>query len=167
MALNKQNENILFKVALFGAAYFLFAKPILNFLGITKGKGRQLADQYGSAVLSAFNPALYQKYYYWYNEKANNRKLITVDMTTRITKSAQNLWAAMGYFTDNEDQAFAAFKNLRSQCEVSILAGLLLSAKGKDLLQFLQKGQDILPENGLSDSEIEQIITYVSRLPLK
>lgn len=157
LKVSQKNQQTAIQVILFGVAYFVFAKPVLNFLGITKGAGERAAIDESKNPNSPFNPNLWQTLKVVPNE-ALKKKVMT---------AALIIHDAMGYVTDNEDEVFAAIKAMRTKTEISMVAYAFQAAFGKDLVQYLQKGRDIFPQNGLSDSELKQVFSLVARLPNK
>jgi hypothetical protein len=84
------------------------------------------------------------------------------------TADAQALWndisSAVGYFNDDEQAVFAAFKKyIRYQSQLSYFAWWLGNNKGVDLLTWLEGGT--FPADRLSAAEIDIITQYVKKLP--
>lgn len=155
--MTEKTQDILIKFGIGAIAYFVFAKPILNFLGITKSSTQREANNLQSSIESPFNPSYWKKYV----------KGMTAEQKKKAAATSMGIYNAMGYFTDNEDEVLAAIKFLNSKVEVSMMAFMFSQMWGKDLLEYLRKGKDLLPENGLNDTELGEVINLVARLPIK
>ena len=166
MKLSQQNQDIAFKVGLVVAGYLLFAKPILNYLGITKGKGEHMADQNSQDPNSPLNTKFFEKYLYFKGENGTGKKIIMQSLWDRVKHSAMKLVDGFGYFTDNEDQIMSAIKDMKTKAEISLLSYYLSLYHKRDLIEFLRHGRDLLPENGLSNDELVQVFNYVNNLPV-
>lgn len=167
MKVSSNNQDLLFKLGIGAVAYLVFAKPILNFLGITKGAGERMAEFNSSNASSPFNTSLWSKYFYVSGTSGSGRKLITPALADKIKSAASLIYGAMGYLTDTESEVQAGFKMMDSKAMVSLLSNAFNTIYGKDLIEYLRKGKDLLPENGLSDAELKVIFNYVASLPLK
>jgi len=157
MKLSERNQNLLITVAIAGGAFLLFVRPLLVKLGLAAGEGARAVNNLQRLPNNPFSP----NYFLALKIKPS------ASLIAELEKKAKILWAAFGYFTDDEDAIFAVFKSLRSKAEVSLFSYYFTQYSHVDLLTFLQNGRDVLPENGLSDTEINNILAYVNRLPIK
>ena len=168
---SEKNQDLLFKLALFLVAYLIFAKPVLNWLGITKSKGDKILNNEDTNPDSPFKTTLWQKYLFLPAQLGGRAisggKMITADIADRCAKAAKNIFQAMGYFTDDEAAITAAFSSLKSQAEISLCSWYFTKNTNLDLLQYLTKGQDVMPQNGLGDYDILTIIKFAKSLPKK
>lgn len=166
MKLSQRNEDLLFKIALFGAGYLLFAKPILDALGITKSGTDKNIDYQSSSPDSPFNSNFWQRYMYYQDSmQPKGRKLVTSSIVERINTAIKGLVNGFGYFSDNEDEIIGAVKLMRSKAEISLLSWYLYIKFKRDLLRYLQEGRGVLPQNGLSDNDMKIVLNYVNKLP--
>lgn len=161
--ISEKSTDLIIKLSLIVVAYFLFAKPILNFLGITKsGKDRQRQKELE-------NPDSPFKITYWQKFNPNAYSPAGVKLTQQRKKEllqvAMQIYNAFGYFYDEEAEVAAAFYRLKTKAEVSIVAFIFQDNYKKDLLSYLGDGKGYMPQNGLSDYDISIIINYVNKLP--
>lgn len=171
MKISEKTQDLIFKLGLFIVAYLIFAKPVLNYLGITKSKGDRILNNEDSNPDSPFKTTFWQKYLFLPAQLGGRAisggKMITADIADRCAKAAQNIFGAMGYFTDDEAAITAAFGSLKSQSEVSLCSWYFTKNTNIDLLKYLQSGQDVMPQNGLGDYDILTIIKFAKSLPKK
>ena len=133
------------------AAYVLIVNPILKKLGIRTSQAIQQAQQGG--VNNPFNPL------FW---KQSGALLITNNaVENMITK----IHGAFTIFQDDFNAVYGVFKQLKTQSQVSYLADRFRQKYNADLITFLGNGGGILPWDGLSDSQLTQIVNYVNSLP--
>ena len=156
--------KILIQFGLFIAVYVLLGKPLLNFLGVTKSKNEKEILKTSENPSSPLNKIFWRKYFYGNKTFASGRKPITAAMLERCTKNAKDIYNGFGYFTDDEPQIKAAFKNCLNQSEVSLTAFEFSRLYSSDLLEYLSEGRGLMPQNGLSDSEIVEILNFVNQL---
>ena len=160
----KKNEDFLFKAAVIFAGYFIILKPILNKLGITKSEKEKAIITETENPNSAFNKTFWRTYFYQGGVAPNGRKPITAAMLAKATKNAKNVYNSFGYFVDDEARIKAAFKNCISKSDVSLLSFEFSRLYNTDLLKYLSEGIGILPQNGLSDQDIIEIVNFVNKL---
>lgn len=127
---------------------------VLESTGISESAAARSLDQMKQ------DPGSFWNGQFWRNMGAGARLLRTVD--------AENLWNdisnAVGYFNDDEQAVYAAFKkHIRYQSQLSFFAWWLGNYKGVDLLTWLEGGT--YPADRLSAAEIDVITQYVKKLP--
>lgn len=134
------------------AVYVLIINPILKKIGVKTSQSVQQAQQGG--INNPFNPL------FWKNR--GGALIITnsaVDMM--ITK----IYSSFGLFQDDFNAIFSVFKQLKTQSQISYLADRFNQKYNADLITFLGNGGGIFPWDGLSDSQLSQIVSYVNNLP--
>jgi len=157
LKLTDKSQDLLIKAAVFVILYLIFAKPVFNWLGITKSKNDRIREKEISSNDSPFMGDFYKKRNVTFSAA---RKPFIIDAGLNIHK-------AMGVFSDDEDLIIKSFKQLKTQAEVSKVAEAIEVATKKDLLTWLMKGQDIMPQNGISDYDLGIVISYVKNLKVK
>jgi hypothetical protein len=83
--------------------------------------------------------------------------------TTTAQQYVQQILDSFGAFNDNEEQAIAVFHQLKTKANVSFLAEIFYRMTGQDLLTYLRGG--IWPQDRLSDSDVNAINQFLSKLP--
>lgn len=161
--ISEKSQDLLIKISVVIIIYLIFAKPVFNFLGITKSNADRIRNRELENANSPFKTTYWQKYYQ-YPGKTTGKKL-TQQRFNEMAKNIIILYNAFGYFTDNEDEITGVFYNLKSKSEVSIFSYMFENSYKKDLLTYLGKGKDLMPQNGLGDDDISIIIKYVNSLP--
>lgn len=140
--------------------YFLFGKPILNKLGITKSEIERKIDELNSSNpnLNPFSP-LYRKQF--------TSGVIQLIKQAQVQKLVKQIYDSLGNFSgDDEAAVIDAFKQLRYKTQVSYLAEVFSKTYNKDLLQYLVNPA-FYAYSGLSDDELKIIIDYVDKLPVR
>ena len=156
--MKKEDQSLLLKAGLIGLGYFVIAKPILNFLGITKSAADKVIETVTNKpnTDNPFSPVFYQK-------APAGALLLT---TASANSFAQRIYDAMGWVYDDESAVYSVFKSLKSQSQVSFLSEKFQQKYGEDLLEFLKRGKNQFnAASGLSDTELQNIITIVQSLP--
>lgn len=156
-------KALLRNLILIAAIYFLFAKPVLNFF---RKKGDEKYNDESDNPLSPLLPNLWQKYFYIYPMPASGRRMITLANYTRLKDAAKSLYSSFGYLTDDETKFFASLNKCKTQAEVSLLAAILQETENVSLLSLMKYGKGALPNNGLSDKEMANAISFVKNLPI-
>lgn len=155
----KQDDS---KLLLYGGGllivYFGILRPLLEKLGIARSQAEQqvINQQNLPNNKNPFSPV------YW--KSISNAKLITRNATNGLAK---RLYDAMGYFSDDEPAVFSVFSQIKYKTQISWLSDVFQQNYKIDLLDFLKRGKGQLPNAGLSDSELQQIINIVNALPTK
>lgn len=162
--LSPEMAKLLFQFGLFLAVYILLGKPLLNFLGITKSKNEKEILKNSENPSSPLNKIFWRKYFYQSNVMAYGRKPITSSMLNKCTKNAKDIFDSFGYLYDDEPKVKASFKNCINQSEVSLTAFEFSRLYSSDLLEYLSEGRGLMPQNGLNDSEIVEILNFVNKL---
>lgn len=155
----KQDDS---KILLYGGGllivYFGILRPLLEKLGIATSAAEQTINTQTTVQnqKNPFSPV------YW--KTIPNATLITKNATIGL---CQRIYNAMGYFTDNESEIFSVFNQMKYKTQVSWLADIFQQQYKIDLFDFLRRGKGTLPQAGLSDTELQQIINQVNKLPIK
>lgn len=157
MKFTERNQDLIVKAGIGLLAYLILAKPVLNFLGITKGEGGKKAEAAGKDINSPFNPGLWTRL----------KLAPTADLNKRTAQAISAILFGLGLVSDDETRVIGAFKLMRSKAEVSYLSQQFNKGTGKDLVAYLMYGANALPQNGLSNDELNTIFTYINRLPVK
>lgn len=155
----KQDDS---KLLLYGGGllivYFGILRPLLEKLGIARSQAEQqvINQQNLPNNKNPFSPV------YW--KTIPGAKLITRNATNGLAK---RIFDSMGYFSDDESGVFSVFSQLKYKSQVSWLSDIFQQNYKIDLLDFLKRGKGQLPQAGLSDTELQQIINIVNALPTK
>ena len=165
MKLTDKQTDIVLKVAIVFILYFVIAKPLFNFLGITKSKGDRLKAKVSSNPNSPFGVNFFKQYDQ--NKYSPGGAKITTARKKQLAAHAHNIKNAMGFWIDDEAVIVSAFHECKNQCEVSIMSALFTQQTDHDLFSFLTDGLGYMPQNGLSDYDMQVLIDYVSSLPKK
>ena len=154
----KQDNN---KLLLYGGGllivYFGILRPLLEKLGIARSQAEQQVINQQNAPNNK-NPfsAIYWK-------TIPGAKLIKRNETNALAK---RIFDAMGYFSDDESAVFSVFTQLKTKTQVSWLADIFQQNYKMDLLDFLKRGKGQLPQAGLNNTELQQILNIVNALPI-
>lgn len=162
---SEKSQDLIIKIGLYVALYLLFAKPVLNYLGITKSRGDKIIND----VLTNPNSALKPSYWQQFNPNAYPPAGVKISTARKnqLQFAAKEIYEAMGYFTDDEEKIQSAFLSLKTKSEVSLMSYFFTQAYQKDLVAYLVNGKGSMPQNGLGDYDLQTIISFVSRLPEK
>ena len=155
--MKQSDKDMILKIGIAAGAYFLVLRPILQKLGIAKTAADQTveAQQTLPNDQNPFSPV------FWKRGGASTMLL----KVSEARALAKQIYDAMGYFSDNEAGVFSAFRKLKTQSQVSFLAEQFQQVYKIDLLQYLSKGKGVLPQAGLNNTELNQIISIVNNLP--
>lgn len=155
--MSESQKDIAYKIILVLVIYFLLARPILQKLGVLKDKSQRVIEEQQNLPQkqNPFNPNFYKF-------APVGSKIITRQTANNLAK---NLYDSFGYFYDDEAGITAVFSSLRTQSQVSFLADVFSQIYKEDILEFMKRGKGLMPEAGLSDSELSTIIDKVNRLP--
>lgn len=134
------------------AVYVFIVNPILKKLGIRTSQAIQQAQQGG--INNPFNPL------FWKGK--GGALLIKSAIVDQMTAKIYN---AFTIFQDDFNAVFSVFKQLKTQSQVSYLADKFQQKYNADLITFLGNGGGVLPWDGLSDTQLSQIVNYVNSLP--
>lgn len=162
--ISEKSQDFLIKISVFIILYLIFAKPVFNWLGITKSQADRQRKKVFQDPDTPFKGKLVTMYY---KMPGNSKtKTFTGARSNELAAITMKIYNCFGTWGDNENGCAAAFYELKTKCEVSYVAYLFENYIGKDLLSYLQHGKDILPQNGLSDYDVSIIINYVNNLKL-
>lgn len=149
-----ENKDLM-TLALAGGLLLSFdlIKRFFEGIGIWKSADTKNIDAEETNPDSAFNPNFYKQY---------------VNYTYAITGQqaldyAAQIYNAFGAFNDCEECVMNVFYALRTKSNVSFLADKFAQQYGQSLLPFLRGGW--WPQDRLSDSDLNTILQYVSKLP--
>ena len=156
---NKQKELITIGAILAGViVVVLIGKKLADIvggiggkLGITDTKEDKAS---AAAVLTAQSKDYFSPSFYKTAPPGTMVNLMTVN---NANIKSQNIYNAIGTFTDNEDQISGAFNNLSTKSQVSFLAENFKKNYGLDLLNFLKNKLD-------TTSQKETLTTILNRL---
>ncbi len=165
--MTRENEKILFYGLGIGAVYFLFAKPILNFLGITQGAGAAAYNQALQDPANPFSVTYWRSYYYSQGTQPNGRLPLTAEMVSRLREAANYFYYGFGALGEDEESIFKALKMCKSKAEVSIMSNIIQSTYSGNMLSLMKFGKTDLPNGGLSDQELQNAFKIVNSLPVK
>jgi hypothetical protein len=138
-----------------GVMGFSIIKKLLVKLGIFEGEGQHSVEDENTNLNSPWKAAFYKA-------APNGALLITTATADYLSSQVHN---AFGIFEDDFNQIMAAFRQLKTQSQISFLADRFAIKYGEDLLTFLTNGGGILPWDGLNDKHLKQITDYVKALP--
>jgi hypothetical protein len=136
---------------------FDLIKKTLEFLGLWDSQDTKDLDN------AANNPNSFWSPNFWQTKPAST------PWTYVINEATANQWIdditdAFGWWNDSEEQAIGVFKRCRTQANLSFLAWVFgRRYDGEDLLTYLRGGW--WPQDRLSDSDVNIINQYISRLP--
>jgi hypothetical protein len=181
--MTQETENLLFKLALLGGgvyiAYVLIIEPAGN---VEQGVSNAVstvaqdlglsADPNAAAVAtattnitgSAFDPN-------FYNTPGAGPTILTASAATDFATTIYN--ALDTWFFNDFNAVWGVFTQLTTKSQVSFLANVFQGMYNSNLLSWLEyangnsstAGSGSLLGGGLSDTQVEQIITYVNQLP--
>lgn len=128
---------------------------LLQFLGINQSKESKALDVTASDPTSFWNPN------YWRN--APNGVYSYAITTSQADDIINQLKDAKGWFNDDESEAKAALKQLRTKANLSFVAYRFQQTDNEDLLSWLRGG--VWPNDFLSDADVYEINAYFQGLP--
>lgn len=156
-------------------AYFGVIRPVMKKIGIVKSEDTKKVEQFEQlpAEENPFNSNyfdIWSKYYFKYKPESEWTfyKHLNTKYSTGITKKLFMLQAmdnAFGYFYDDEDYIYSFFDVMWDKLSVAYFAKFVKERTGKELLYYLKTGKNLLPANGLNDSELLVVINKVKSLP--
>lgn len=135
------------------ALSFDVLRRILESVGIWDSKDTKNIDAEITNPESAFNPNFYTKY---------STYTYTIS-TAQATEMAKQIKDAFGIFNDCEECVKSVFFSLKTKSNVSFLAKVFSDIYGQALLSYLRGG--LWPQDRLSDKDVNEILTFVSKLP--
>lgn len=155
--MTKSDKDLIFKVGIAAGVYLLVVQPILKKIGVLKTQADITVENQQTLPNNAnpFSPVFY---------KTGGRGVLLLSVGA-AQDMARKLYDAFGFFSDNEAQVFAIFRALKTQSQVSFLSEQFKNLYKQDLLQFLSKGKGVMPQAGLNNTELNQVINIVNNLP--
>jgi hypothetical protein len=157
-----EKNKLVINAVMIAAIYLLFARPILK---IFKRPGNQNYLEESSNPNSAFAGNFWMKYFYIAGMTPGGKRLLPLIIYERCANAAKKIDDAFSTFSDDEKQFFAALNTLKTKVEVSLTAAILEQKYNVTLLSLMQYGRGRLPQNGLSDNELNIATNYVRNLP--
>ena len=129
-------------------------KKLLTSLGVYDSAATVALDQAATNPKSFWNPTFWQQFSSFPNGSLTSQQ------------AGEKLWAidnAFGTFSDDVSAVNAVFHSLTSQSELSYMAFVAQQIFKQDLLTYLRGTS--WPNDRLSDSEVQAINTFISKLP--
>lgn len=151
-----------------GGLYLFIANPLLKKMGIIKGDEDRKVEKEIANPGSAFSPN------FWKTGPAGTL-IITEAAVQHLIDTILNsvnqapIWMPRGsalwlaFMKDNFNQCLNAFKQLKTQSQVSYLSDKFQQRKNQDILTWLRG--EVWPSDRFSNEEISVIIDYVKKLP--
>jgi len=156
--MNKQQESLYLKIAIYGGVYLFIVRPLLQKIGIVKSAEEKLVERQNELPnnINPFSPVFY---------KTGGAGTIILRQSA-AANYAQIIYNAMGFVTDDEAAILGVFRQLRTQSQVSYLSEFFTTKYGASLLDFLQRGKNQYnPASGLNADEMNTIFNIVNKLP--
>jgi hypothetical protein len=155
---SKDNNNLIIGLAVVGVAYFGLVKPLTDKLGLTQSdKDKALAALNEEA---AKNPGWDPKFYKEWQKK----EPVLLKTSAGVSLLAQQIYNALGTFSDNDQAIYAAFKFLKSKVQLSQLVAKYSELYKEDLLTRLRAPWYYI-KDGLTDLQNSEISKIVNALP--
>lgn len=155
MKITEQNQNLILKIGLAVAGYFVVIVPILQAVGIKDDKDdKEVKDAETGNGSEGWNPDYYK----------NKSGAVISNQTAE--QLAFKIYDAFGYFYDDEDAVYSAFRALNSKKDLSKLASTFQLKYGMDLWEQLKGGAGWMawPFGGLNNSELAIVLAIVNKL---
>lgn len=130
-------------------------KRLLIAGGLAAGPGTKSASQEITDPRSYWRPTYY---------KRTGGILITKATAERLSRQ---IHGAFGIFQDDFNAVISAFSQIKTKAGISFLADVFNQLYKEDLLTFLTNGGGLLPWDGLSDSQLNTLLTFTNRLPAR
>lgn len=132
---------------------FDLLKKLFESIGIWNSAETKQLDNQESNPSSYWNPNYYTQF---------SSYSYAID-TSQAMALAKQIYDSFGMFNDCEECVKSVFKSLRTKSNVSFLAKIFAQVYDQDLLSFLRGG--IWPQDRLSDADVAEIDSYISKLP--
>lgn len=149
MAKTKIDQNVLFKVGLVAAAYFVVVKPLFEYLGFKESKDDKEAEE-NIQNFKGWDP----NYYLDTSKKGTKTTYIRSADAEKLAKDIQDSW---GTFNDSEEQIYGVLRLLKNQVQLSQVAHKYWLLFKVDLARELKAR--------LSDAEFYEVVKIVTKLP--
>lgn len=157
---DKSNERLLIVGGVLLVGYVVYnvvqgAKSLAEAVGFKDSADTKNLDDVAKNPYSFWSPNFYR-------QQGSGALLLT---RAAAEEMAREVYDSFGWFDDDEERAIAVLKGLRSQTQVSFLSSVFGDLYQQDLLTFLRGG--IYPKDRLSDADVNELNSYISRLPKK
>jgi len=149
-------KNPLPWVLLAGGGIYLLTRGVKAAKGLLS-KGTEQKFETGSAN----NPFAFRAFFAAV-PKGTSYTILTAASANSIAKS---IYDSFGFFYDDEQKFKNAFRLLKTQAQVAQIAKVFSEKYGKDLLSYIKDGYGPLPSAGLSQSDYDDTLKLVSKLP--
>lgn len=136
-----------------GVIGFTILNKILQTFGIWKSPETKALDNIVNDSGSFWNPNYYKQF-------SSYSYAITTDQAAQYAKQ---IYDSFGMFNDCEECVKGVFRQLRTKANVSFLSEIFYRLYGQDLITWLRGG--IWPQDRLSDSDVNEINNFLSKLP--
>lgn len=171
MKINDKSQTYIVLAIIIFAFYYLVIKPaskgITDVIGITDSADTKAVEKEVQNIKSPFSESLWRNYFYKAPATPNGRQKLSGVFQLAAPKMVRDLKKCFGILSDNEKAVFVFFARFKTQCEISFFAACFNEIMKKDLLSFLREGFNALPQNGISDANVNKIIKAANKLPLK
>jgi len=138
-----------------GLIAFTAIKRLLISAGLAAGAGTRKVTEEITDPNSYWKPPYY---------KRKGGLIIRRAVAEQLSKQIHN---AFGIFQDDYNVIMAAFSQIKTKSGISFLADVFQQIYKEDLLTFLTNGGGILPWDGLSDNQLNSLLTFTNKLPDK
>jgi len=162
--MNKQNQDILFRLGIAVGVYFLVIKPILQKVGIEKTfeqtEKEQISQKAQIDPISAFSPTFYKT--------VKNAALLKRIYTEQLAKIL-NKAVSGSLLGDDVGAIYKVFRSLQYKTQVSWLAKVYGELYNSELINDLKNGAKYAAflwntRAGLNDDEMNIIYQIVNKL---
>jgi hypothetical protein len=145
-----------------GIGYLIFTKLSKKVQEVVDEKQQTKADTSGGATsnVSPWNWSAFNNY--WLTRFPKGYKIFTSDSVKTI---CENIYDAMGYFSDNDDIVKAQIKKCNSKVKVAQVAQRFSQMYSRDLFTFLKEGVGVRWNSGMDEANLNAIVDYVNSLP--
>jgi hypothetical protein len=140
-----------------GLLAFNTVKSLLEKLGLLTGQNTQIVLDAQSNPASPWNPN------FWMSAPGGVYSFAFTE--SQAGQLCKQIHDAFGLFSDNVEQVTAAIKQCKTQANLSFVAWEFQKIYNADLLTFLRNGGGVLPWDGVSDSVIASLNSYILSLP--
>lgn len=169
MKINDKSQTYLVLAGIIFAFYYFIILPakksLTDTLGLTDSADTLNVQKESIKKLSGFNVDFWRNNFYLPPAPINGRKKISGVFQIACFDYVKDLKKNFGFLSDNENGAISFFGRFKSKSELSFFSMIFEQQMKQPLLNFLRKGTNLLPENGLSDKDVNKIISYVNKLP--
>lgn len=153
---NKINPNTVLYIG-GGLLGYSIINKILVSLGIWEGKGSKNVTKAQTDPNSCWKP------FFWKTAATPGTVILLISDDVAVSMS-KTIYNAFHVFQDDFSAIFGVFARLKTKTQVSYLSMKFQEKYNIDLLTFLTNGGGILPWDGLSETQLEKLTTFVSNL---